>query len=221
MGRSKRKSRSGANSAIKRSLCNICQLNQPIYSQIPSCSSCRTSSQQTVCRLCLQRHIFTSISADIISQVTCPEQGCTGHIMNNTIQTTLAGFGRTDLWEEYSLKSNWSGTSEQWIKRFSVKCPGCQVPIEKNGGCDRMLCRHCSLSFSWSHAKTLNRFNNVVWWRKGAYGIVKIFYRCLVILLMFCFIKFFLFHKERIMSTGYNLLLNLQFLFYCVFHYFI
>ncbi len=136
-------------------------------------------------------------------------------------ETALADYGRTDLWEEYLSRFYWHGTSEQWIKRFCEKCPGCRVSIEKNGGCDQMVCRQCNLSFRWSLAKIFNKCENRRWWRRTAYRIVKIFYICLTIILMFSFIKFFLFHKDRIMSTGYNILLYLKFLFYCVFDYLI
>ncbi|CAF1150046.1 unnamed protein product [Rotaria sp. Silwood1] len=56
-----------------------------------------------------------------------------------TLHAALVKFGHQNLWEEYILRSNWSGTSEQWVKRFAVRCPGCQIPIEKNGGCDHMI----------------------------------------------------------------------------------
>jgi hypothetical protein len=35
-------------------------------------------------------------------------------------------------------------------------CPGCQVPIEKNEGCDHMHCTFCGLHFSWRQAVPYN-----------------------------------------------------------------
>lgn len=36
------------------------------------------------------------------------------------------------------------------IKHINVKrCPACQYPVTKNGGCAHMVCR-CSFSFCWS-----------------------------------------------------------------------
>jgi hypothetical protein len=35
-------------------------------------------------------------------------------------------------------------------------CPGCQVPIEKNEGCDHMHCAVCGLHFSWRLAVPCN-----------------------------------------------------------------
>jgi len=40
-----------------------------------------------------------------------------------------------------------------WAKTADLRrCPGCNTPIEKNGGCDHMLCRSCNKSFNWSGA---------------------------------------------------------------------
>ncbi|PSR80304.1 hypothetical protein PHLCEN_2v6776 [Hermanssonia centrifuga] len=41
-----------------------------------------------------------------------------------------------------------AGTS-QWIKANTRMCPQCQNNIEKNGGCNRILCRTCNFQFCW------------------------------------------------------------------------
>ncbi|KAI0373177.1 hypothetical protein BV20DRAFT_962974 [Pilatotrama ljubarskyi] len=41
-----------------------------------------------------------------------------------------------------------AGTS-QWIKANTRTCPKCENNIEKNGGCNRILCRHCQYQFCW------------------------------------------------------------------------
>ncbi|KAI0487193.1 hypothetical protein F4859DRAFT_468448 [Xylaria cf. heliscus] len=38
--------------------------------------------------------------------------------------------------------------SEQRLSRMN-KCPGCGVPIEKNGGCPNMTCIRCGCKFDW------------------------------------------------------------------------
>ena len=40
--------------------------------------------------------------------------------------------------------------SIQTIEQCSKPCPSCQVRIEKNGGCQHMHCRACSIHFCWS-----------------------------------------------------------------------
>ena len=35
------------------------------------------------------------------------------------------------------------------IEQCSKPCPSCQVRIEKNGGCQHMTCRACSMHFCW------------------------------------------------------------------------
>ncbi|EKM56049.1 uncharacterized protein PHACADRAFT_174215 [Phanerochaete carnosa HHB-10118-sp] len=41
-----------------------------------------------------------------------------------------------------------AGTS-QWLKANTRSCPKCGNSIEKNGGCNRILCRHCQYQFCW------------------------------------------------------------------------
>ncbi|KZT03467.1 uncharacterized protein LAESUDRAFT_744539 [Laetiporus sulphureus 93-53] len=41
-----------------------------------------------------------------------------------------------------------AGTA-QWIKANTRTCPRCRNSIEKNGGCNRIVCRHCMLQFCW------------------------------------------------------------------------
>jgi hypothetical protein len=206
MGRRKRKS------AIKGPLCIICQASySPSSSIIPRSSSCNSLPQHAICDSCLHKHIFTVISKDITNQIICPAQGCNTELPRITIQTALSAFGYQNLWEEYVFKSNWRGTSNQWIKRFTVKCPGCRVPIEKNGGCDHMVCRQCHLHFNWNQAKNFNMYRFRIWWRTYVPRIAKIFFICLTIVLMFFFIKFLIYHKKTMMVMVDNLLIIAKF----------
>lgn len=48
--------------------------------------------------------------------------------------------------------SDWQrlvGNSSFWIKKNAKPCPGCNVPIEKNNGCNHMTCQHCRTEFCW------------------------------------------------------------------------
>ncbi|KAH9842518.1 uncharacterized protein C8Q71DRAFT_793976 [Rhodofomes roseus] len=51
---------------------------------------------------------------------------------------------------EFWLKSarEDAGTS-QWIKANTRTCPNCKNSIEKAGGCNRIVCRHCNFQFCW------------------------------------------------------------------------
>eukprot|EP00546_Thalassionema_frauenfeldii_P009930 CAMPEP_0178920662 /NCGR_PEP_ID=MMETSP0786-20121207/15126_1 /TAXON_ID=186022 /ORGANISM="Thalassionema frauenfeldii, Strain CCMP 1798" /LENGTH=669 /DNA_ID=CAMNT_0020594747 /DNA_START=1500 /DNA_END=3509 /DNA_ORIENTATION=+ len=47
---------------------------------------------------------------------------------------------------------NWNktmGNSKLWIKSNTKACPGCNVPIEKNHGCNHMQCSQCGFDFCW------------------------------------------------------------------------
>jgi len=40
--------------------------------------------------------------------------------------------------------------SSLWKELWTKKCPGCQRPIQKNGGCPHMRCSHCEMNFCWT-----------------------------------------------------------------------
>ncbi|CAF3380554.1 unnamed protein product [Rotaria socialis] len=151
MGRHKRKS-------IKQySKCTICNNSYSTSSSvIPRCSVDSLSCHNTICDSCLHKHILNSISKSFINPVFCPGLACRAKLNEITIRKALVPFGYQSLWDDYVLRSNWSGTSKEWIEHFAVKCPCCRVPIEKNGGCDYMVCRQCALHFNWMQAKTGN-----------------------------------------------------------------
>ncbi|CAF2499224.1 unnamed protein product [Rotaria sp. Silwood2] len=150
MGRRKRKSKN------EHPICTVCRMSySPLSSLIPRCSSCISSCRNTICDSCLHRYIYTSVSEDITKRIICPEEGCHVELGEATINAALVNFGYQHLWKDYAFRYKWFGTSEQWIRVFAVRCPSCRVPIEKNGGCDRMECRQCHLHFSWSQAKIL------------------------------------------------------------------
>ena len=39
--------------------------------------------------------------------------------------------------------------SDMWEEFFATRCPGCNIPITKNGGCPHMTCRKCNYEFCW------------------------------------------------------------------------
>jgi hypothetical protein len=186
MGRRKRKN------GPKFPLCSICS-GSTAKSSVPilCCSSDSDFAQRTICNSCFYKYIFTTISHDITTQVTCPRQGCNAKVAMHIIQTALLSHNRADLWEQYTLKSGWRGTSEAWIKQFTLKCPGCRVPIEKNGGCNHMQCKRCQLSFNWDQAKNFYRYQTRFWCRRLLFSIKRLFFLCLILICIYCFMKFY------------------------------
>ncbi|XP_046674597.1 LOW QUALITY PROTEIN: E3 ubiquitin-protein ligase RNF14-like, partial [Homalodisca vitripennis] len=49
--------------------------------------------------------------------------------------------------------------TEEWMSENSKKCPCCNVNIEKNDGCNKMICRKCNANFCWMCLKRLSSLN--------------------------------------------------------------
>lgn len=54
--------------------------------------------------------------------------------------------------EEAAKKAADWDADERWKVMTTRLCPGCKTAIEKNGGCDHMVCS-CGHDFQWRHAK--------------------------------------------------------------------
>lgn len=39
--------------------------------------------------------------------------------------------------------------TKNYISRETKGCPGCSIPIVKNGGCDHITCTKCGHQFCW------------------------------------------------------------------------
>lgn len=141
----------------------------------------------------------------------CPIQECDETIPHDIIQPILLKFN-ANLLEEYTLKFNWHGTSKQWIKRFAARCPGCSAPIEKNGGCNRVVCQRCRQSFDWQLAKTSNlyrirtRYSTVTSTKAGFFS------RLLITILIIVLVALSLIYREKSMLIVDRLLTYLTYL---------
>lgn len=40
--------------------------------------------------------------------------------------------------------------TKRWLAQHCRQCPGCQAPIQKEGGCNHMNCGKCKLNFCWA-----------------------------------------------------------------------
>lgn len=148
MGRRKRKS------AKQHPSCSVCQSSYvPHHAFFLPCSSYHDRPDEHMCLTCGYQHIYTTLSNNITSAVGCPAKGCSMVVPVHLIESTLARFNAEFL-QEYMTRRYWHGTSEQWVKTFAARCPFCSVPIEKNGGCNQVVCSRCHQRFDWQLAKT-------------------------------------------------------------------
>jgi hypothetical protein len=109
-----------------------------------------------ICDSCVHQHIVSTLNSCLISSVTCPKSNCGDIISPSVICNILSKYNNDDLLNKYLREQNWKGKSEEWIRRFTARCPGCNVPIQKNGGCIHMICSRCRKHFYWPKLPTLN-----------------------------------------------------------------
>lgn len=50
---------------------------------------------------------------------------------------------------EWDNKCKTDGPTFQWMKTNTQDCPACKFPIEKNNGCNAMICGKCKHEFCW------------------------------------------------------------------------
>jgi len=97
----------------------------------------------------------------------CSHPGCgAGHIheggnqepiMTCTKCATKTCFKHKAAWHsgktcdefDKELKNSEEAANAALLSRTTKQCPNCQVPIEKNQGCDHMTCGHCNHEFCW------------------------------------------------------------------------
>ena len=54
-----------------------------------------------------------------------------------------------DLVEKWQAKNASESENANWIMANTKVCPACKVPIEKNQGCNHMVCRMCKHEWCW------------------------------------------------------------------------
>ena len=90
----------------------------------------------------------------------CPKADCVGVAYNERGRRMAMCFLCEHTWE-----ANPSGHEKEWEKPgFDGdrvrRCPKCQAPIEKNGGCDHMSCTRCGRHFDWASSQPAGERRN-------------------------------------------------------------
>jgi hypothetical protein len=144
----------------------------------------------------MHQHVISKLYSCLISCVTCPETNCSANLSQSAICDILIKYKSNDLLNDYLCEQQWEGKSDEWIHRFAARCPGCNVPIEKDGGCDEMICIRCQTHFYWSKAKRYFRE-----YKKSGYQSFCIIHPfidgiILVIFLLFLILSTVIYFKE-------------------------
>ena len=54
-----------------------------------------------------------------------------------------------DIMKVWLGKQLGSSLTDMWLRAFTKQCPKCDVPINKDGGCNHMQCKECAHHFCW------------------------------------------------------------------------
>jgi hypothetical protein len=75
------------------------------------------------CNTCVHQYSVTTLDSCLKNRVTCAQFGCRTIISLSSIRDILLN--------DYLRVYHWQGKSEEWIKFFTLRYPGSNVPIEK------------------------------------------------------------------------------------------
>ncbi len=87
----------------------------------------------------------------------CPNNTCSYAGIISTTLSCTESFECADCgtnWKDQSTKKIWKNPFHEifsflWKKIKAKKCPHCFVIIQKDGGCDHMICERCKYEFCW------------------------------------------------------------------------
>lgn len=116
----------------------------------------------------LQKNLNKTTPTEIIN---CLNEKCKGVIEKETFKCVVCNtlFCRHCLEQKTEHHECKKETVEniKAIKKNTRPCPKCNIPIEKDGGCDQMYCVYCDVSFFWSTGKiNQGKIHNPEYFRK-------------------------------------------------------
>eukprot|EP00439_Symbiodinium_sp_Y106_P024473 s5107_g2.t9 len=84
----------------------------------------------------------------------CPQPGCVGVAYKERGRRTAMCFMCEHTWEANADGTDDDGKKPNFDGTRVRKCPKCQAPIEKNGGCNHMHCTRCGRHFDWTASQS-------------------------------------------------------------------
>lgn len=101
-----------------------------------------------------------------VSDKTCFLDGCYGKLVagSRTFQCNICDTGFCPECEmTYSPGHTCDPTEVESVrvKNGNGHCPECMIPIEKNGGCDHMTCKHCGTHYSEQTGKVIEKYKRL------------------------------------------------------------
>jgi len=112
----------------------------------------------TICKECMKMHATVGVSDGQLF-VKCPFPGCGRSLQTNELKDALTRKDYNKLLQRMKEMEDAkvdSLTAEDIPEGMELRlCPRCHARIEKNDGCDSMLCYRCGDQFEWDDAQQL------------------------------------------------------------------
>jgi len=109
-----------------------------------------------ICIECLKAILSTAFNENSVQSARCPNTSCKKPFSDKDYRK-MRPFARqevpkikqkiSDNAREVALNDNEEFMS--WARKNAKPCPRCNVPIEKNQGCNHMKCKKCKYDFCW------------------------------------------------------------------------
>ena len=132
--------------------CPVClnDENDPAANNFPTLSCC---SRNSTCKPCLEQW-FTCCEISGRSVPTCPE--CRIAVSLEETESILGRPYVPAVGLEEVTSQTMDELTEFWMSENTRTCGGCGAPIQKDGGCNEMMCL-CGYSFCWHCNQQVSR----------------------------------------------------------------
>ncbi|KAL0478210.1 hypothetical protein AKO1_008478 [Acrasis kona] len=157
------------NTKCTQNICLDCLRSSILSNKAPQCCFCRSPLPSQIVENVTtfeERMVFANSPFRKVECCGCKKHQIINVELNGTKsffclkckkQTCISHQKKIDKYKGCSICTSDRTLNEQLSTALvdtMKKCPGCEVPTEKNGGCDHMNCYNCQLDYCWHCGKS-------------------------------------------------------------------
>jgi len=108
------------------------------------------------CKDCMRQYVESKINDHRVEHIPCPTVGCSATLFESEVKAScstemFARFLELRSVDHAARLKEFAKDNMEWLQEHACPCPRCSVIIDKNQGCNTMVCV-CGHEFSWSQA---------------------------------------------------------------------